>query len=409
MSYPTYYISSSVTCVDTSTTAKIIMLPPALNTLEVTPLMICDQTGQASANNIYVSTQINNFIDNYASTIIMATDFQTLSIIPYSTTRYAITKNNISGLVPFLFNIPTTMTFSQIGPQRRWNNLASNADGQLLLAVTTTGGTSDGFYVSYDGGSSWPRFTSKTGVFVSCCISNLYMYVAQQGGYIFRSSNQGQTWEPLTAGSQRTWVSISSDEQGNYLLAITDVLVLLSSDGGTSFTSISFSLPLGATLTDCKLAANVSTYPIAYISSQNTLYAGDQIYVSTDITTSASFTAYGTPNNYVTVTCSSDGTRAFANSDLGYLYISLDSGQTWTVSFTPEPFTNKLECSADGLVLYGISAGGQIYQATDGFSFVAVGTPYIGILQQYGLSADGYKALFAIPNSYLYLGQQVIS
>ena len=95
----TYFISSSVTHVDTSLVSKILMLPTA-STIQDIPLYIRDATGNAVTNNIYISTQMFDLIDHYASTITLNYEYQSVCFIPFSTTRYALTLN-FSNFAPF--------------------------------------------------------------------------------------------------------------------------------------------------------------------------------------------------------------------------------------------------------------------------------------------------------------------
>ena len=102
MSYPvSYFISSSVTHVDTTTASKIVMLPTASTILNI-PLFIRDMSGNAVTNNIVVSTQTFDLIDHYASTITMASNYQSIRLIPFSTTRYALTLNFLGDISPYL-------------------------------------------------------------------------------------------------------------------------------------------------------------------------------------------------------------------------------------------------------------------------------------------------------------------
>lgn len=101
MLYPTYYISSSVTNVDTFSTFKILMLPTA-STIQDIPLIIRDTNGNASVSSIFVSTQRFDLIDHFASTLELSTNFQSLRVVPYSTTRYAITLNYMDQLTPYI-------------------------------------------------------------------------------------------------------------------------------------------------------------------------------------------------------------------------------------------------------------------------------------------------------------------
>jgi hypothetical protein len=93
MSYPsTFFLSSSVTHVDTSVTSKILMLPTA-STIKDISLYIRDATGNAATNTIFVSTQSFDLIDQYASTISLTNNYQSIRFTPFSDTRYAITLN----------------------------------------------------------------------------------------------------------------------------------------------------------------------------------------------------------------------------------------------------------------------------------------------------------------------------
>ncbi len=96
---PTYFISSSVIQVENSI-EKILMLPTA-STIKDIPLIIRTYNAGLTSNSIIVSTQAFDLIDQYASTILIGYD-QSLRFIPYSTTRYTVTKLFNGDITPYL-------------------------------------------------------------------------------------------------------------------------------------------------------------------------------------------------------------------------------------------------------------------------------------------------------------------
>ena len=111
MALPTYYISSSVTNVDTSATSKILMLPPA-QTVPGVQFFIKDATGSGFTNPIYISTQTGNTIEQTSDHITVAHDFGSYRLVPTNTTNYAITLRYDGDLNEFLYNIQVGIIFS---------------------------------------------------------------------------------------------------------------------------------------------------------------------------------------------------------------------------------------------------------------------------------------------------------
>lgn len=412
MSYPTYYISSSVTAVDTSTQSKIIMLPPALETLEVRPLMILDRTGNASVSSIYLSTQLNTFMDGGTSTIVMNVDFQCLNLIPYSTTRYAITTNYTQGLSPFLYALQIITEFIDISIENVWSTVAVSPNGQVMLAAASGGGL-DGFYVSVNGGSTFSDRIPQSGSFVSSAIGSQYMFVLDSNGYLYKSDDNGSSWIQIGLPEGYTWVSMAINTIGDYIVLITSNLVFWSSNAGQSFNNASFAVGENVTFTGCALGDAPSEAQddiVVYITAQDLGAGGDYIYVCTNLTEGDPFNQQGPFTNWATVSCNESGSIAYALNSTGELYKSTDTGQTWTyidLAVTQEPYVNtQIKCSSNGLTLFGISVGGQRYLTDNGAtSFSPVGSVIPGILAQYGLSGDGTTSLFALPSVALYRGQ----
>lgn len=412
MSYPTYYISSSVTNVDTTTTSKIVMLPTA-GTIQGASLYIKDIGGNAATNNIWISTQQFDLIDNYASTITLTTNYQSFKVVPYSTTRYAITQNYTNGLSPFLYAIQLIYEFLSIPLAQQWSALAVSPDGTLMLAVATDS-VGGGFYVSVDSGLSFPRYTNYAGgSFVRCAFGFQTMYILSPTGALFRSFDNGVSWDAVgLPGAVYSWVSMSVYEEGGRysddIVVIGNNVIYWSTNSGGSYTDASFPVGPGTSFTGCALAAN-----IVYISAQDIAMGGDSIYVCTNLSGGGSFIAQGPTYNWTSVCCSQSGTIAYALTSGGDLYKSVDTGSTWTLiplTVTLQPYVNILACSSDGQTLFGIDSTGQRYLTKDGAtSFSAVGGILASVLNQYGLTANGRESLFAVPGVALNVGRTRIA
>lgn len=414
MSYPTYYISSSIVAVDTRTESKIIMLPPALETLEIKPLVILDRTGNASVNNIYLSTQIDNLMDNRLSTIVMSIDFQSLQIIPYSTTRYAITTNYTQGLSPFLYAIQIVTQFFDIPTAESWVTVAVSPDGTYLLAVAS-GGSNDGFYTSINNGISFSRYYERQDSFIASAMGSTYWFVLTSG-ILYRSTDQGVRWDFFSLPRQDI-LAIACNKIGDYVIVVSSGFLYYSFDAGATFERVNTLNTGEASITNCAIgdAPSISQDDIVvYITTQDSGSSDGYIYVTNNLTEGNPFYPYGPSKNWRCVSCNLAGDIAYALTDFYELYKSTDTGQTWTLLTTPPAnFLNiQIPCSSDGLVFFGFELTGsglQRYLTQDGgTTFSPVGDLLPGNLAQYGLSSDGRTSLFADPSVQLSVGRTIV-
>lgn len=406
MALPSYYISTSVTCVDTTATSKVLMLPPA-NTIPNVNLYIYDAGGAAATNPIYVSTQQGDEMDNGQSLITLNANNQSFRITPYNATKYAICQNYTQGLTPFQYAVQIILEFLEVSLDRAWQFLAVGPTGEVMLAVTN-GGTNEGFYVSDDGGASFSRYEERTGTFVSCAVSLRYMYVLDSTGIIYRSDDNGLIWTPLQLPEGRTWISMAVNEGGDYIIVITANDVFWSSTTGNTFNNASFPIGENVQFTNCAFgdAPSVSQDDIVvYITAQDTTVGGDYIYVCTNLTEGNPFNPQGPLANWTTVSCNQSGSIAYALNDAGQLFKSTDYGQSWTyidLAITLEPFYNtQIKCSSDGQILFGIN-GAELYFTDDGAASFTLKSPFSGVgglLTSYGLSSNGRSSLFSVINT----------
>lgn len=103
--YPlsSYYISSSVTYVDTTNNSKVIMLPTS-STVKDRLFYIKDMIGNARFSSIFISTQQNDLIDDTLSSLVLGYPYESLRVVSQSTTRYSITLDYLYGATPYLPN-----------------------------------------------------------------------------------------------------------------------------------------------------------------------------------------------------------------------------------------------------------------------------------------------------------------
>jgi hypothetical protein len=328
MSYPTYTLSSSVMNVDTETTSKIIMLPPA-NTILGTSLYIRDSTGFASLHPVYVSTQLNDFLDNYATTILLDTDFQSLRVAPWSTTRYSILTNYIQGLAPFTYSLQGSYTFCNVLDPYNFNSAALSYTGEIQLVTASGGATasSNALYVSSNFGGSFSNEENidASNVFFNekCCMSydGVLMFVTLNTGFIYTSSDTGVSWSSNATNESFTGVVCTSN--GRDVFAISDRAV--------------FSIP-----TSNLIPTVLWTDSLAGVTQFRSLCVGTDVKLG-----------------YILYVGCPEG-KAFRTSD----------GISWRQLGTPSPSDTwqHLVCNSNGGIVYGLLtsiSGNLLYKSED--------------------------------------------
>ncbi len=366
MAFPSYYISSSVTTVDTETTSKILMLPPAAS-IQGTTLYIYDLTGTASINPIYVSTQTNDRMDYNFTTFVMDTNYQSLRIVPYSSTRYAICQNYTGGLSPFQYAISVALYFRERAfSNRSWQAFATSYDGGYVLAVAKYYDiTSDpGFFVSSDYGETFARTKTLSNIddVRNCCMSGAgqYMYVVVYNDPlgIYGSGNYGQSFasifkNPIILGAY--WTDIDCSASGETVLVITNVNAFISVDYGQNFTLQTLYPDITPTLVACCMSRGGEVYIIATENSN--------LVVSTD--GGSTWTPRGDISYYNGVCCNGNGTIAYASTTAGAIYKSTNSGTDWTLINSEYGYI-PVRCSPDGLNVVGADSTNRVFSSVNG-------------------------------------------
>lgn len=295
-----------------------------------------------------------------------------------------------------------------------WTAVASSADGTRLFAAA-----SGDLYTSVDSGATWVEQTGaqEIGFSALACSSDGTRLVAadgewgagaRYGGYLFTSDDSGVTWTRQPGAGTRNWAAVASSSDGTRLVAAVDSgYIYTSTDSGATWTEqtgagsqnwasvacssdgtriiaaanagyyqsgsyVCTSTDSGATWTQHTNLGGLSWTAVASSSDGTRLFALDDTdaYVSTDSGTTWEQHNIGNPpepgwsSDGTTVACSSDGTRLVAaNSFLGFIYTSADSGVTWTQQVSPGQASYGYAASSDGAKI--VAAGGDGQNGTD--------------------------------------------
>jgi hypothetical protein len=274
-----------------------------------------------------------------------------------------------------------------------WNSMFGASDGSVLYNAVFFGN----IYKSVDGGDTWTPILSITydgadfssQAWVECCCSadGNTIYAASQAnnavsGYIWKSSDAGETWTPILALAtllgQQNWQQVICSSDGSKVVAavgsVTTGDIYTSSDGGETWID-----QTGAgTRTWCSIAMSGDGNYIAATCDPSGGGPDDDanVHISLDGGDTWSSNAGGDQTaNFAPLCYSRDGTALYIGYGLGVssIYKSSDHGQTWTNIVTGLTHgLNTIACSDDGGVIMaatGNTGGGPsdpVFLSTDG-------------------------------------------
>jgi photosystem II stability/assembly factor-like uncharacterized protein len=246
------------------------------------------------------------------------------------------------------------------GQQLINGSLAISADGTKLIACGTYGT----IYISTNSGAAWNEPNGAAGVRVAASADGNKLVVA--GGYgLYTSTNSGATWTKIQTSVPVAYsLSIASSADGTKLVAA-------SHSGG-----IYASTNSGVTWTQTD-APVTNWYSIACSADGNKLVAAGTGLLCLSTNAGVTWTQADVPGyNWISVASSTNGSRLVAGISYGGfaapIFVSTDSGMTWTQLPFTDHSTNRTQCtsvasSADGLSLVAAflgEAGGSIYTYT---------------------------------------------
>lgn len=331
--------------------------------------------------------------------IIMNRQFQKLAAI--CSIIFLISQHLIAGEI-------WTLTTA---PYDNWVSTASSADGNTLVAIADTGS----IYVSRNSGATWAAATNAPNaswVCISISADGSKMAAGIDGGAIYTSPDFGATWKQ-TSAPMNFWESVACSADGSKLVAVafSDGLnnnspgqIHLSRDSGDTWMT-----PLE---TPQRSPQGSITYPqnnnrqfwLAVASSSDgsklvAVNAGGSIYISKD--SGITWSPTSAPiENWFSVASSTNGNKLVVVANAGPIYTSTNAGVTWKAAINaPNAGWASVTSSGDGNKLAAVQWGGQIYTSEDaGTTWLQNGVPntfLAGGIWGIASSKDGSKLLAA--------------
>jgi outer membrane protein OmpA-like peptidoglycan-associated protein len=156
---------------------------------------------------------------------------------------------------------------------------------------------------------------------------------------LYRSTDGGQTWSPITAAGWREWSSIAFSDNGNVIVASVGPYYVPAVDYYYSFTNWLYVSTDGGDTWVRKDAVGQALWMAVASDKSGTHLAA--VANDGDIWTSANSgstwvdrDSAGT-RNWTNIASSDDGSHLIATTDTGYIYTSADFGANWSVASTP--------------------------------------------------------------------------
>ncbi len=247
--------------------------------------------------------------------------------------------------------------------------------GSVLYA-----GTTGGIYKSTDAGSTW--FQANSGLvnmeIIALLSSGGSVFAGGHNGVgVFKSTNEGVSWEVDTVGLPSSFSVTSFVESGGKIFAGTTSGVFRSTDNGATWTEANVGL------------TNLSVNTMAVINGSILAgTGGNGVFVSTDDGDS-----WSGGQLEITLGLAVLGSDVF-KCGLAGISRSTDAGLTWISANTGIPPTNNTRslCALGSTLFVGMGNNGErggIYRSTDsGGNWTEANTGYINSLV-YSFASDG--------------------
>ena len=178
-------------------------------------------------------------------------------------------------------------------------------------------GTATSIYVSNDRGMNWSIVNHGLPGFANISCLAVIDGSLFAGGYraIYVSSDNGTNWKPIEFSLTNEWISAFATIGTNIFAATTDKGIFLSSNNGASWKNV---FPDSSSNT---------TTPLTVMGSNLLAGTTTGVYRTTD--DGANWTMTGLAEYSISALCA-NGSKVYAGSDNGEVFLSTDSGLNWT-------------------------------------------------------------------------------
>ncbi len=282
------------------------------------------------------------------------------------------------------------------------------SDPETIYAGTgeyTTQSTGDGLFRSTDGGETWARIGTAAQVGGRCSevivdpTDPLTIHVTGGAGYV-RSTDGGASWQTLRAGAASD-LAMKTGDPNVLLLGAHGVGVFRSTDGGDTWNPVTNGLPT-TDVARIVFAAGVSSPQTMYTAIVNTASGLRGLYVSTDSgqswTQRTNTPSFPSPQGWYDVFLGVDPANAnllyaggvFPSYAVAGVIKSTNGGQSWTdvtVSATSgqlHPDQHAVAFGADGAVWVGNDGG--VWKSTDGAATWINTNATLALTQNYAIA-----------------------
>jgi alpha-tubulin suppressor-like RCC1 family protein len=354
-------------------------------------------TDTAGNPNTASSTKTWAF-DNTAPLITLGTPSATY-VKSGATSTITVTVDGATS--PSLTGATSGTVFQSKASSRDWASIAMSADGTRLAAVVSSGNV----WVSSDSGLTWAsKGMQRSWSKIACSSTCQYIVASAATGYLYVSTDYGDTWTAVVTDLSRNWRGVAVSADGSRMAAAyqgwgaayRNGAIYLSFDYGATWTaSTSYGSRSGDTFQEVAMSAN--GHVLIAGSYGGGLYTSSNSGSSwTDRRNGISFnpTLQGI-GSWNGVAMSSDGSKMLAiNSST--VYQSTDSGSWWTALSAPGGGSwagslNQVASSSDGSILAvaSNSLGGLYLSKNSGSSWTRVISS--ASISDVALSSDGVR------------------
>lgn len=286
-------------------------------------------------------------------------------------------------------------------PSQAWTAVAVSTNGQRMVATSSSGTV----YVSASGGAKWTAANVPHQAWTSLAASadGTRLVAAASHGSICMSEDSGASWETVS-GSSNAWFGAAGSSDGSRMFAVaSESGIFRSQDAGTNWTAA--------------LTTNEQWSCVACSADGRTVVAAADpgpIYTSTDagLTWQASVTSnlvigetnwVSTNNSWIAVASSADGSLLAAAAVLDGIYVSTDSGASWSRTSAPTNAWSGLACSSDGTKLVATEFDGGVFTSADsGQTWVESDADFLG-WSAVACSGAGSNLVAAVFNGGIYV------
>jgi len=327
--------------------------------------------------------------------------------------------NEIGGIYKYMFNGTSWSAGSKVPDLSEYNSyidLRANSDLSKIIALSQ-----DSTLWLYDSSSGWTTIGNALSMLVAGygVFSNMTddgVILNGSTGELFISYDYGNTWENATSGqiNPEAWYSINVKKDGSNIHVIASGMfgnVCIGNFDGTDWTwrksdiaTLTTGIPWGGCVSDASgknLAALVQGYNIwtssdsgatwkstGPLASYNDIACGSNqdesppalflavingpILKGTNTNGTWSWEGISDPRYWVSVACSTDGSKVLAADFYGDVWKGVYSSGSWTWSNMTNGLAvswSSLSCNSDCSIVYAASSGNGVYKSTNNSGF----------------------------------------